>query len=208
MKKLTGPIVGLHFMRHISVAIDTTHGLIHFLHLTMQVKKPSSQTGAKPPAVFIHDRITIPQKTRKTVTAFVEHLSDWYTTGTVTAVEKFTEIASFLISHSISTLFDRQVAVRVTNITESPSTINKNTQTIELSVVTQEQSKFNKPLDTAFLSMTPEGDPDLFDWATQNEQTRSPKQHFLVSDTQKSWQYRGSYLISNTRITAQFKHKS
>ena len=30
MKKLTGPITGLHFMRNNSVVIDTTHGLIHF----------------------------------------------------------------------------------------------------------------------------------------------------------------------------------
>ena len=36
MKNLTGPIIGLHFMRHNSVVIDTTHGLIHFPHLTIQ----------------------------------------------------------------------------------------------------------------------------------------------------------------------------
>ena len=37
MRKLTGPIIGLHFMRNNSVVIDTTHGLIYFSHLTMQV---------------------------------------------------------------------------------------------------------------------------------------------------------------------------
>ena len=37
-KKLTGPVIGLHFMRNNSVVIDTTHGLIHFPILTMQVK--------------------------------------------------------------------------------------------------------------------------------------------------------------------------
>ena len=30
MNKLTGPIIGLHFLRNNSVVIDTTHGLIHF----------------------------------------------------------------------------------------------------------------------------------------------------------------------------------
>ena len=38
MKELTGPIIGLHFMRNNSVVIDTTHGLKHFpqymAHLT------------------------------------------------------------------------------------------------------------------------------------------------------------------------------
>ena len=35
MKKLTGPIIGLYFMRNNSEVIDTTHGLKHFPHLTM-----------------------------------------------------------------------------------------------------------------------------------------------------------------------------
>ena len=32
MKNLTVPFIGLHFMRHSSVVIVTTHGVIHFLH--------------------------------------------------------------------------------------------------------------------------------------------------------------------------------
>ena len=75
-KNLTGPIIGLHFMKHNSVVIDTTHGLIHFPHLTMQVKSASSQVSAKPQPVLIHDSITIPQMTTKTITAFVDHSSE------------------------------------------------------------------------------------------------------------------------------------
>ena len=37
IKNLTGPIIGLHFMRPNSLVIDTTYGLIHFPHLTMHV---------------------------------------------------------------------------------------------------------------------------------------------------------------------------
>ena len=118
MKNLTGPIIGFHFMRHNSVVIDTTHGLIHFPHLTMQVKSALSQTSAKPQAVHIHDSITIPQMTTKTITAFVDNLSEWNTTGTVSPVEKFKESASLITSHSMSTIIDRKIAVRVTNITE------------------------------------------------------------------------------------------
>ena len=161
MKILTGPITSLHFMKHNSVVIDTTHGLIHFPHLTMQVKSASSQAIVKPQAVLIHDNITIPQMTTKTITAFVDHIWEWNKTGTVTPVEKFTEAASLITSHSISTIFDRKIAVRVTNTTESPYTINKNTQIAEFSVLTLERSKFIKPVDTAFLSMIPEGDSDL-----------------------------------------------
>ena len=180
MKNLTAPIIGLHFMRHNSVVIDTTHGLIHFPHLTLQLKSALSQTSAKPQAVLIHDNITIPQMTTKTITAFVDHISEWITTGTVTPVEKFTEAASLIKSHSMSTIIDRKKAVRVTNTTESPYTINKNTQIAKFSVVTPEQSKFIKPVDTAILSMIPEGDPDLFTYLTKLLRLNKPDQRNYI----------------------------
>ena len=160
MKKLTGPIIGLHFMRNNSVVIDTTHGLIHFPHLTMQVKTASSQPTTKPQPVIMDADLTIPPATTKTVTAFIDHPSKWNTTGTVTPLEKFTETASLLISHSMSTIIDKKVAVRVTNTLESPYLIKKHTQIAEFSVVTPEQSKHIKPVDMAILSMIPQGDPD------------------------------------------------
>ena len=114
--------------------------------------------------------------TTKTITAFVDHSSEWNTTGTVTPVERFTEAASLIISHSMSTIVDRKIAVRVTNTTESPYTINKNTQIAEFSVVTPEQSKFIKPVDMAILSMIPEGDPDLVTYLTELLRTNKPDQ--------------------------------
>ena len=120
VKNLTGPIIVLHFMRHNSVVIDATHGFIHFPHLTMQIKSASSGASAKNQAVFVHDSITVPPMTTKAITAIVDHLSDWNTTGTVTPVEKFTEAASLRLSHSISTKIDIKIAVRVTITTESP----------------------------------------------------------------------------------------
>ena len=81
MKNLTGPIIGLLFKRHNSVVIDTTHGLLHFPHLTMQVKSALTQTSAKPQVVLIHDSITKMQMTTKTITAFVDHISKGNTTG-------------------------------------------------------------------------------------------------------------------------------
>ena len=80
---------------------------------------------------------------------------------------KFSETASLIISHSMSTITGRKIAVRDTNNTESPYTINKNTQIAEFPVVTPEQSKFIKPVDMAILSMIPEGDPDLMTHLTE-----------------------------------------
>ena len=80
MKKWTGPITGLHFMRNNSVVVDTTHGLIHFPHLTMQVKTTSSETTIKPQPVITDEALTIPPTTTKTITAFIDHPSKWNST--------------------------------------------------------------------------------------------------------------------------------
>ena len=176
MKNLTEPIIDLHFMKHNSVVIDTTQGLIHFPHFTMQVKSASSQASAKPQPVLIHDSIKIPQMTTETITAFVDYSLEWNTTGTVTPIEKFTEAASLILSHSMSTIIDRKTAVRVTNTTESPHTINKNAEIAEFFVLTPEQSKFIKPVDTAILSMIPEIDPDLVTYLTELLRRNKPDQ--------------------------------
>ena len=176
MKKLTGPIIGLHFMRNNSVVIDTTHGLIHFPHLTMQVKTASSETTTKPQPVITDEALTIPPTTTKTITALIDHPSKWNTTGTVTPLEKFTETASLLISHSMSTIINKRIAVRVTNTTESPYHIKKHTQLAEFSVVTPEQSKHIKPVDMAILSMIPQDDPDLTAYLNELLRTSKPEQ--------------------------------
>ena len=132
MRKLVGPIIGLLFMRNNSVVIDTTHGLIHFPHLTMQAKTASNETTTKRQPVLTDEALTIPPTTKKTITAFIDRPSQWNTTGTVTPLEKFTETASLLISHSISTLIDKTIAVRVTN-TRNNHISSKNTHRLQSS---------------------------------------------------------------------------
>ena len=176
IKNLTRPIKGLHFMRRNIVVIDTTHGLIHLPHLTMQAKNAATEISTKLQPVVIQNNTTVPLMTTKTTTAFYDHPLEWQTTGTVTPVGNFTEAASLLISHSFSTIIDKKTAVRITNTTESPFLIKKNTQSAELSGVIPEQSKFIRPVDTAILSMIPEGDPDLTTYLGELLKTNKPNQ--------------------------------
>ena len=162
-------------MRHNSVVINTTHGLVHFPHLTMEAKNAAIETSAKPQLVLIRDNTTVPPMTTKTITAFVDHASEWHTTGTVTPVGKFTEAASLLTFYSISTIIDKKTAVRTTNTTESPYLFKKNTQIAEFSVVTPEQSKFIRPVDTTILSMIAESDPDLTAYLSELLRTNKPQ---------------------------------
>ena len=160
MKKVTGSIIGIHFMRNNSVVLDTTDGLIHFPHL-MRVKTASNQNKFKTPLILTENALTIPPRTTETLTAFVDHSSEENTAYPMMSMDKFTETASLLISHSMSTINDKRVAVRVTNTTESVFPIRKNTQIAEFSEVTPEQSKYIKPVDMAILSMIPPDDLDL-----------------------------------------------
>ena len=178
-------------MRINSVVIDTTHGLIHFPHLAMQVKTASSETTTKPQPVITDEALTIPPTTTKTITAFVDHPSKRNTTSTVTPLEKFTETASLLISHSMSKIIDKRKAVRVTEATESPYLIKKHTQIAEFSVVTPEQPKHIKPVDMAILSMIPQGDPDLIAYLknfseqinSSSKATHSGSQHLKILES-------------------------
>ena len=163
-------------MRNNTVVIDRTHGLIHFPHLTTQVKTASSETTTNPQPVISDEALTIPPTTTKTITAFNDHQSKWSTTVTVTPLEKFTETASQMVAHSMSTIFDKRIAVRVTNTTESPYLIRKHTEIAEFSVVTPEQSKLIKPVDMAILSMIPQGDPDLTAYLNELLRTNKPEQ--------------------------------
>ena len=176
IKKLTGPKIGLHFIRNNSVVIDTTHSLIQFPHLTMQIETASSGMNTRPEPVITDEALTIPPKTTKTITAFVDHPSKWNKIGTVTPLENFTETACLLTSHSMSTISDKWLAVRVTNTTESPYLIKKHTQIAGFSVVTPEQSKHIKHVDMAILSMIPQGDHDLTAYLHELLRTKKPEQ--------------------------------
>ena len=142
----------------------------------MQVETASSETTKKHQPVIFDNLLAIPPTTTKTITAFVDNPSKWNTTGTVTPLETFTETASLLISHSVSTIFDGRIASRVTNTTNSSYTIRKHTQIADFSIVTAEQSKHIKTVDKAILSMIPQGDPDLTAYLNELLRTVNPEQ--------------------------------
>ena len=196
MKNLTGLNIGLHFMRNNSVVTDTTHGLKRFPHLTMQVKTASSKTTAKLQTVLTYDALTIPPRTTKTITAFVDHSSERNTTGTVTPLDKFTERASLLISHSMSTIIDKQSSSQSNQY--HGISISKQKEYTDCRVLRSHSGANQVHLTSRY------GNPqyDSARWSSadclpertsQNEKTRAAKEHFLVPDSWQSWKTRGSH---------------
>ena len=141
----------------------------------MQVKTATRKTSGKPQSNSTDDSLTIPARTTKTITAFVDHPSEWNTTGTVTPLKKFTETKNLLVFLLKSTINDKKVAVRVTAARKSLFLIEKNTLIAKFSAVT-EQSEFIKPVDVAILGMIPEADPDLTKYLNRLLRTNKPEQ--------------------------------
>ena len=76
----------------------------------------------------------------------------------------------------MSTIIEKQVAVRVTELIESLHTLRKKPEIAEVSVVTPKQSKSIKPVNTAILSKTPEIHPDPTTYLIQLLKTSKPVQ--------------------------------
>ena len=110
--------------------------------------------------------------------------------------------SSLLISHSMSTIIDKRIAVRVTNTTESPY-LNKNyTQIAEFSAVTPEQSKHIKPVDMAILSMIPQSDPDLTAYLNEIPKLINPSSKTTHSGSQHL------KILESLRIIPQYRQES
>ena len=88
----------------------------------MQAKTTDEGKTVKAQAVMIPEDITIPPMTTKTINAHANHISQFKTTGIITPVEQYTEKTTLLISHSMSTVTNKEVPIRVTNTSESPYT--------------------------------------------------------------------------------------
>ena len=168
----------------------------------MQVKTASRETTVKFQLLLTNDALTIPPKTTELITAFVDHPSEWNTTGTLALLEESTETASLLISQWTSTNFDKRVAVGVTNTTESPDLIQKNTQSAEFSVVTPEQSKYVKSVD---LQSSAWSDKVILTWLptyTNVSEQIKPSSKTTLSGSQHL------KILEHPKITPQYRHDS
>ena len=200
MKKLTEPIIGLHFMRKNSVVIDTTHGLKHFPYLTMQVKTVSSETSTKVQPVITDEALTTnDDKNNPSLhwpSGGMEHNRHCDIVGEVYGNSKF---ADFPFNVDNNRQESSSQSNQYNGITLSHT--KKHTQIAEFSVVTPEQSKHIKPVDKAVLSMIPQSDPDLTAYLNEILRTNKPKQTRLSGSQHLK-------ILESLRITPQYRRES
>ena len=159
-KRLTGPILGLTFLKNNSAILDVSQGLLHFPHLTYSIETDEYTRNRKLYKVQFKSPLTIPPETTQTITAYTDITSTIDTTGVINPATNHCSGDPLVVASSISTASNRKIDVRVTNTTPTPYTIKKNTTVAEFKIMSPEEAKELKPLNTAALKVLTEDDSE------------------------------------------------
>ena len=159
-KRLTGPILGLTFLKNNSAILDVSQGLLHFPHLTYSIETDEYTRNRKMYKVQVKNPITIPPEATQTITAYTDITSTIGTTGVINPATNHCSGDPLVVASSISTASNRKIEVRVTNTTPTPYTIKKNTTVAEFKIMSPEEAKELKPLNTAALKVLTEDDSE------------------------------------------------
>ena len=159
-KRLTGPILGLIFLKNNSAILDVSQGLLHFPHLTYSIETDEYTRNRKLYKVQVKNPLTIPPETTQTITAYVDTSSTIDTTGVINPATNHCSADPLVVASSISTASNQKIDVRVTNTTPTPYTIKKYTTIAEFKIISPEEAKELKPLNTAALNVLTEDDSE------------------------------------------------
>ena len=159
-KRLTGPILGLTFLKNNSAILDVSQGLLHFPHLTYSIETDEYTRNRKLYKVQIKNPLTIPPETTQTITGSTDIPSNVDTTGVINPATNHCSGDPLVVASSISTASNRKIDIRVTNTTPTPYTIKRNTTIAEFKILSPEEAKELKPLNTAALKVLAEDDSE------------------------------------------------
>ena len=158
--KITGPILGLTFLKSNSAIVDASQGLLHFPHLTYVINAVSDEQPMKPHKVTNLNQTTLAPDQCSTVEALVNISSIADTTGVIHPISAYTEDKPMVIASSLSTVHEMKVPIRITNTSPTPFTSKKNTVVAEFQITTPKEAKNIKPLSTAALKVLTEDDSE------------------------------------------------
>ena len=159
-KRLTGPILGLTFLKNNSAILDVSQGLLHFTHLTYSIETDEYTRNKKLYKVQIKNPLTILPETTQTITGSTDIPTNVDTTGVINPATNHCSGDPLVVASSISTASNRKIDIRVTNTTPTPYTIKRNTTIAEFKILSPEGAKDLKPLNTAALKVLAEDDSE------------------------------------------------
>ena len=184
-QRLTGPILGLTFLKNNSAILDMSQGLLHFPHLTYSIATDENTRNRKLYRHHTKSPITIPPETTQTISVHTNVSSNMDTTGVINPAINHCSGNTLVMASSISTAVDRKLDIRVTNTTHAPYTITKNTTVAEFKIMSPEEVKEWKPMNTAALKVLTEDDSEdaiiYINELLKTADSPSPNQNFWFS---------------------------
>ena len=124
-QRLTGPILGLTFLKNNSAIQDVSQGLLHFPHLTYSIPTVENTRNRKLYRVDAKTPLTIPPGTTQTITVHTDVSTNIDTTGVINPAINHCSGNTLVVASSINTAVDRKLDIRVTNTAHTLYTIKK-----------------------------------------------------------------------------------
>ena len=179
-ERMSGPILGITFLKNNSAVLDVSQGLLHFPHLTMAMTTDEKTYNMKPLKIATKTTITIPADTTKTIIANINTPTKTETIGIVTPTDAFQGSQKITIASSISRAHDNQIELRVNNTSPTPYTIKKNTTLGEMKILTPYEAKNLKPVNPIAIKILAEDDSEQAH-AYVNELMKEPTRNHETS---------------------------
>ena len=154
--KMTGPILGLTFLKNNSAILDVSQALLHFPHLTYAITAEDNETVSRHHKVTIKNQLTIMPDQCITIEAGINLRTITNTTGTIHPTEQYSGEHQLVVASSLSTATNSKIETRVTNTSPNPFTLKKNANVAEFTILSPQEAKQLHPLNSAALKVLAE----------------------------------------------------
>ena len=154
--KMTGPILGLTFLKNNSAILDVSQALLHFPHLTYAIAAYDNETVSRHHKVTIKNQLTIMPDQCITIEAGINLRTITNTTGIIHHTEQYSGDHQLVVASSRSTVTNSKIEIRVTNTSPSPFTLKKNANVAEFTILSPQEAKQLHPLNSAALKVLAE----------------------------------------------------
>ena len=149
MEHLTGPIIGLMFLRRNHTVLDMIQGILNFPFFSMQLKTADHKYSNVLEPILNPTEITIPPNDRVLVRTNSLLYHENAITGILQPSDLLHEEGDITFCPALVTLNDGSISILVNNFTDHPYKPKKGLHIANFSVMTPEQMKYVKPVDPA-----------------------------------------------------------
>ena len=176
MEHLTGPIIGLMFLRRNHTVLDMRQGILNFPFFSMQLKTADHKYSNVLEPILNSIEITIPPNDKVLIRTNSLLYPENSVTGILQPSDLLHEEGDITFCSALVTLNDGNILIPVNNFTDHPYKLKKGLHIANFSVMTPEQMKYVKSVDPAST------------W------------HLLQNDQEQAAHYVGSLLKTNRNL--------